>query len=119
LRGRILDASNNLISGATVTINRFLRPDSAGLNFIFPAIINLPPGTYRAVVDSNGGGDASNYHALRNALFWNSAGVSGNFRLTTSTDGTTWTDSTTADVPVWLIVDNIQESKRFISDLYK
>lgn len=107
LRGRILDLSNNLITGCSVTVSRYSVATAALCIFVFPAIVTLPAGNYRMVVDCNGGGDASNCFTMRAGTFLSSLGAPAHPRFTTSTDGTTFSDSTTANFVGSLLGDDL------------
>lgn len=119
LRGRILDLNNNLVSGCSVTVSRYAVAGGALCNFIFPSVLTLPAGDYRMVVDCNGGGDVSNYFVLRAGTFFSSAGAPAHPRFTTSTDGTTFSNSSTANFNGSLLADNLIIPQRFINEQYK
>lgn len=107
LRIRIFDSSNNVISGTTVTIDKdsLLNVTNRRIIIIFPAVVALIADTYRIVFDSSGSANSSNAFGLRPCSFLNSACVNP-WRLSTSSDAASWTDSTTAQVAVWLLLDN-------------
>lgn len=119
LRGRILDLDNNVIAGCSVIVSRYAVSTTTLCSFVFPAIVTLPAGSYRMVVDCNGGGDASNFFTMRAGTFFSSLGAPAHPRFTTSTDGTTFSNSTTANFVGSLLGDDLKDPQRFISDLYK
>ena len=106
---KIVDGSNNTISGTSGVILIADIPNSGrAARVLFISAVTLPAGTYIIVMSSPNSGGLSNCWAPGSAQFFNSGVVSTNFRLTKSSDsGTTWTDSTTDDMGLWLIIDDI------------
>lgn len=107
LRFRLFDASNNTISGTTVSVN----PASASSRaFVvqLPAVISLPAGTYRLVVDS-ADSTITNGWSIRSIKFMHANAVPNNFRLTSCLDigAPSWTPSTTDNMVAGLLLDDI------------
>ena len=107
VRVRIFDSSNNVISGTTLTIDKdsLTGVNAKSIVVLFPSVVTLTSGTYRIVFDSSGSANSSNAFGLRLNTFLNSAAVNP-WRPSTSSDAITWTDSTTEQTGVWLLLDD-------------
>lgn len=112
LRVRIFDSADATVAGTTVTVDKESLTNISGRNLFlhFPAIVTLPAGTYRVVVDSAASANSSNCWNLRGVKFLTSAAVPNNYRVSTTPDLTTgpivWTDSSTDNAPVGLFLDS-------------
>jgi hypothetical protein len=109
LRCRILNSADALVSGCTVTLDADQLTGVAGARaeFLFPAPVDLPAGTYRAVFDQNGASSSGNNYQTRHPTASSSALVPAEFMATATDDYTagtiTWTDSPTQTPPITLL----------------
>ena len=111
LRCRVIDMNNNTITGTDVTVDKDFITQSRRHEFRLPASVKLKAGTYRAVLDSSGSAVGNNY-TFRYMTLWNTSATIPNFRYTSSTDGTTWTDvSNSAGAPYLMVNDIVSPIK--------
>lgn len=106
LRCRIIDTSNNTITGTDVTVDNNMVSASRTNEFRLSTEIILPPGTYRLVADSSSSA-SGNYYSLRKLALWNSSGVVENFKYTSSTTGTSWTETDSESASIVLMISDI------------
>lgn len=112
LRLRLLDNSNTLVTGSTITIDKDYVSGMSGrsIRAFFDAPITLTAGTYRIVADQNGSGDSSNFYNIRNMISLSTNVCPTDFRQSSSTNMSTtftWTDSTTNSSSMFLLIDSI------------
>lgn len=116
LRGRILDSTGTLVSGATATgdDNSMIGTIAAArptCRFRFTSNITLPPGTYYAVLDSQSSANSSNCYFMRSGVANSAAVVPQGCILATTADITanpiTWTPVTTEVPAISLLIDSI------------
>ncbi len=111
IRIQILDASNNVISGATVTVDKdFLVGQASNKRCLalFGSVISLAPGTYRAVFDASSDTTSSNCWNLRSQPPLSTASTSSGFSTSTAPAIATpvWTDTTDV-LGVALVLDDV------------
>ena len=112
LRMRILDSSNNLVSGATCTVSRnSLSSLGSARSCVFPfsSPVSLTGGTYRVIADSSSSANSSNCWRLQSAVANSSAFVDSAHIMTNTSDLTAtpivWSDTNTEEPPVGLLFD--------------
>jgi hypothetical protein len=114
LRMRILDSGNSAISGTTFTIDKDELTNFSTRGLFIPLNnISLAAGTYRIAFDSSGSANSSNCFGLRYATLPDAALQSSSFCYSESTNASTsftWTDFTTRQVPLGLLIDSITAS---------
>lgn len=108
IRIRIFDNSNNVVAGTTITIDKdsLTGVSTRQSSVLFPVVVTLPSGTYRVVYDSSGSANSSNCFGVYSVAFLHANAVNP-WVTSTSADAITWTDSTTAQSSVWLLIDNL------------
>lgn len=117
LRFRILNSSDVVVSGASVTLKQAGLTLASGRRVVgrFPSPVSLSAGTYRAIWDQAGNTSTSgNNWTFYSASHRSTALAPSYFTLTTTTDVTagtpTWVD-TPADVPtIGLQLNNLSGS---------
>jgi hypothetical protein len=114
LRCRIFDSSDNLVTGASATIDKdYITASGQGLEFIFNAPVTLASGTYRVIFDqTDHGTSASNRYALYSTQYRVAALNPSSFTFTgtTNVDGSpiSWgSDDATILPGIYLMVDDI------------
>lgn len=111
LRIRLLDGSNNAVSGTTRTLD---KDDLTGSNTRvvfcnFDGLVTLAAGTYRLAFDSASSADSSNCWRINAATFLDAALVPTGFQMSISTNASTsftWSDSTLNAALGGLIIDS-------------
>lgn len=106
LRCRIIDTSNNTISGSDVTVDINFLASSRTEEFRLATEIILPAGTYRLVADSSSS-VGGNYYQLRYLTLWNTSGTVENFKYTSTTDGTNWTETNNSNASIGLMLSDV------------
>jgi hypothetical protein len=99
LRARILDSSNNLITGTSVSldIDLLLASGNRDTDFYFNDPVTLPAGTYRVVIDSTDSANSSNCWRVLSLDRWSATASGAQFLLSSTTNMSTtftWTDDT-------------------------
>jgi len=114
LRIRIYDSSDALVTNSTIVIPASSLTTGASsrrgqaFGFANGAVLSLPAGTYRVVLDGAADTSGSNCWRLQSATPYNAASAPSGFSLTTAPDIATpvWTD-TTDQPPIRLILDDV------------
>lgn len=112
IRVRIFNSGDSVVSNTTVTVDKdSVTTGVLGMLFPLDALPSLAAGTYRIVFDSASSANASNCWRIHSLNAVTAASIASGFTLSTTADVTatppTWTDTTTATVPVWMIVDSL------------
>lgn len=109
LRLRILDAANTVVASVTSDKDSLTNLSTrSGLSLFVNGPITLRSGTYRLVIDSASSVDASNCWSLLGVTVLGSGSqLPAGFVGTTTTDGTSWTDSTTVLYGIALMLADI------------
>ena len=101
LRIRVMDSNSNVVSGATVTIDKdniVTNMGTRGGTFLFASPVTLPAGTYRIVADCTSCADSSNCWRVSTADSMSGLSVPSSYSSSTTANSTatppTWTDST-------------------------
>lgn len=116
LRFRIFDASDVLVAGTSVTMDKdsLVNTSSRNLRRYFSTPVDLSAGTYRAVFDSPDSSGGTNCWRLSNPIARSAAVVASGY-VHTRTDNVgaapvVWTDTPGTVVPFALVIDDLAGS---------
>ena len=115
LRIRVLDTSNNVVSGMSWTLDKDSMANSSARGIYLPTngLITVPAGTYRIALDSPDSANSSNCFGLRYAFLFDASLQPNGWGYSESTNQSTsftWTDTTTNTTTLGFALDDVPAS---------
>jgi hypothetical protein len=111
LRIRLFDSVDAVVSGSTVTVDKDVIVNGAGIRVPLGTAISITAGTYRIVFDSASSANSSNCYTFKSVTVLDAL-AAPNATLSTIADVTatpplTWSDTSTVMVPAALLINGI------------